>query len=53
MLAAMIVAGGALAATAAPGIGSHARLLCGVELWSLKTLSDPQRGLVQRTLTSL
>jgi hypothetical protein len=35
----------AVAATAAPTRTAHA--LCGSELWSLKTLSDPQRKLVK------
>jgi hypothetical protein len=46
-LAALTVAAAALAATGAPGIASRTRAVCGVELWSLKTLSDPQRRLVR------
>ncbi len=46
-LAALTVATAALTATVAPGIASRTRAVCGVELWPLKTLSDPQRRLVR------
>jgi hypothetical protein len=35
-----------LIATMQPGAARRSAYACGVELWSLKTLSDPQRGLV-------
>jgi hypothetical protein len=46
--AVLLVSLSALAATAAEAsTNRHDRVACGVELWSLKTLSDPQKALVR------
>jgi hypothetical protein len=44
---AVTVAAAVAAVTPSHGHASATRSACGVELWSLKTLSDPQRNLVK------
>jgi hypothetical protein len=52
VIAAFIIA--AFAATTAPSgaaVGAHARLLCGIERWAIKTLQDRPRLLPVQTVT--